>query len=579
MRRSRSALVAAALIAFGPRLAPAQSVGAGFNLERQGNYAGAADAYRLTVASDPTNLSALLGLERVLPQIGRQGELLGLAQRAARMDSTNVDLRALLLRTYVALGEGDSADALVKRWAAASPTSEAPYREWAIALEDQSDLIGARRVLLLGRTKVGRPGVLAIELAELDERSADWEDAAREWALAVAADRRQSAAAASVLDRAPLEQRGAVIKVLTAEGAPAAARRVGATLLLGWHRPDQAWTAFAGTLDAPPVSETAYALREFADRAGAEPTRQGQRVRGLALDRFAALVPPELAVRARMDAAQAFLNARDVAEARPALAKVAGDSTAPAGIRIEAREAVARLEIESGALDSAAAMIAALGEAAGAGVREELSRALARALVNAGALDRAEASLAGDSSVDAMATRGWIALYRGDLVTARRLFRDAGPYAGSREEVTDRVSTIALLYQVSDAKSARLGAGLLALARGDSAAALDTLLRAAAEVDSAGRPVVRLLAGQVAAALGGGRDSLAGALFASVVRSGGNSVAPAAELAWARLLVRQGDAAGAVTHLEHLVLTYPDSALVPEARRELDRAKGAIPKS
>src|SRR5690348_18503508 len=95
MRRSRSALVAAALIAFGPRLAPAQSVGAGFNLERQGNYAGAADAYRLTVASDPTNLSALLGLERVLPQIGRQGELLGLAQRAARMDSTNVDLRAL----------------------------------------------------------------------------------------------------------------------------------------------------------------------------------------------------------------------------------------------------------------------------------------------------------------------------------------------------------------------------------------------------------------------------------------------------------------------------------------------------
>ena len=69
-------------------------------------------------------------------------------------------------------------------------------------------------------------------------------------------------------------------------------------------------------------------------------------------------------------------------------------------------------------------------------------------------------------------------------------------------------------------------------------------------------------------------------LFGEVVRSAGPGAAPAAaELAWARLLRRRGEAAAAVQHLEHLILTYPESAVVPQARRELDQAKGAIPKS
>jgi TolA-binding protein len=53
--------------------------------------------------------------------------------------------------------------------------------------------------------------------------------------------------------------------------------------------------------------------------------------------------------------------------------------------------------------------------------------------------------------------------------------------------------------------------------------------------------------------------------------------APQAELEWARLLRRKGDAANASAHLEHLILAYPQSALVPQARRELELAKSAIP--
>jgi hypothetical protein len=91
---------------------------------------------------------------------------------------------------------------------------------------------------------------------------------------------------------------------------------------------------------------------------------------------------------------------------------------------------------------------------------------------------------------------------------------------------------------------------------------------------------VLVLAGRIAARLGAEGQATAVVLFADAVRTGGTgAAAPAAELAWAQVLVRQGASAEAVEHLEPLILTYPASALVPAARRELERAKGAIPKS
>jgi outer membrane protein assembly factor BamD (BamD/ComL family) len=45
------------------------------------------------------------------------------------------------------------------------------------------------------------------------------------------------------------------------------------------------------------------------------------------------------------------------------------------------------------------------------------------------------------------------------------------------------------------------------------------------------------------------------------------------------LFLSQNRAQDAVTQLEHLILTYPESALVPQARRRLDQARGAVPKT
>ena len=141
---------------------------------------------------------------------------------------------------------------------------------------------------------------------------------------------------------------------------------------------------------------------------------------------------------------------------------------------------------------------------------------------------------------------------------------------------------LALVQQIPTDTLPELGAALLTLARGDSAGAVTALRRVGANLEpGGGRSDVLLLAGQVAARLGGpAQESTAIALFDEIVRAGGpGSAPPAAELEWARVLVRQGRAADALPHLEHLILTYPGSAFVPEARRELERARGAIPRS
>ena len=84
------------------------------------------------------------------------------------------------------------------------------------------------------------------------------------------------------------------------------------------------------------------------------------------------------------------------------------------------------------------------------------------------------------------------------------------------------------------------------------------------------------LAGQLFAAQR--KDALAIPLWQRVVEQYAISAdAPAAELEWARALKRGGDSASAIKRLEHLILSYPQSALVPQARRDLEIARSAIP--
>src|SRR5213592_167414 len=226
--RSRSWFATAALLLLAARPAPAQAIGQGFELERAGHHQQAVTVYFATVRADPTNVPALLGLERVLPLLGRLPELLPVVQHAVAASPQNGLLRALLLRTYVALNEPDSARAAALRWVADAPGDETPWREWAIALEDTHRHDAAREVLLAGRRALDRPAAFGVELADLLQRAGDWEGAAREWAAALTESPAQLPTAASRLAEAPEERRAPIVRVLTAGDPTPLARRLAA---------------------------------------------------------------------------------------------------------------------------------------------------------------------------------------------------------------------------------------------------------------------------------------------------------------------------------------------------------------
>jgi len=130
---------------------------------------------------------------------------------------------------------------------------------------------------------------------------------------------------------------------------------------------------------------------------------------------------------------------------------------------------------------------------------------------------------------------------------------------------------MALLSRTKADTSHTAGAAFLALARRDSAQAAMRFERAADELPDAA-PLLLALSARVQS--GRHQDAAAIALWQRILKD--YSTAPEAaesDLEWARTLRRKGDIAGAVDHLEHLILTYPQSALVPQARRELEAVR------
>jgi predicted Zn-dependent protease len=104
------------------------------------------------------------------------------------------------------------------------------------------------------------------------------------------------------------------------------------------------------------------------------------------------------------------------------------------------------------------------------------------------------------------------------------------------------------------------------------------LERVAADLPAShGGAELHLLAGRLAAATG--KPEEAERLLRAAAVKEAPSTAPAAELALAELLLSGRRGAEAVEILEHLILTYPQSALAPQARRKLDEARGAVPKT
>lgn len=547
-----------------------------FELERRGNYAAAAEAYRVILTGKPGDVAALLGLERALLPISRTPDILPQVRAALAASPSNPAIYGVALRAWAAAEEPDSMRAIAERWARVAPGDESPYREWGAAALSRRDRGGAREAYTLGRQRLGRPDALAGEMAQLAVADSDFVTALREWLPAVRRLPGYRVTAVATLGQAPGALRPELLRSLDEED-DFTARRLKAELQIRWGDPLSGIRTLEPALPAD-RSKAIEALRGLLDQLRSQRSREALLAQGRILEAIAARMPDAQGPRLRLEAAQAYSAAGDRDAARRMLAGLADDSSAPGSVSSGAALTLIGVLIDESKLDEANRRLAGVRPMVSAEDFADLQRRIVLGWVRAGDLARADSALAGDSTVEALALAGKIRLYRGDIPGAIERLKAAGPFAGDRADATHRTMLLALLQPIEVDSLPGLGAAMLLLEQGDSARAASGLEKVAAELPpEKGGAELRLLAGRLAAAVGKSGD--AERLFRAAAVKEAGAAAPAAELALAQLLLDAGRQNEAVTQLEHLILTYPESALVPQARRTLDQARGAVPKT
>lgn len=564
VRRGAALLAFAASPAAGAALfaqAPADTMAfyKALDLEAAGKYKDAVPLFR-TAMKTSAGVNALLGLERAYAELGWSDSLIAPLDTLIAANPKEETYRMVQLRTLESLGRDAQLRAMFDKWVRDLPTSPSPYREYARILLSKNRASAADSVITRARQTLGTTKDLQLEIAQARAAQGQWVESAQAWRLALRDAEYLSQAAAYALTPTPSAARAQVRETFLAPPAEVPARRAMAELEMSWGSPSDGWNALRGL---PPDSAAAEAWAEFAQRAEAE--ERWSIAREALESALRVRRTPEVALRA----GTAAMNAGDPGAALrlAPLSDAAGDSAkiAKAYLPLHAR-ALAAL----GRPAEAERLVAQYDRFVSPGAHNSLVRTIAWGWVRTGNMSRARAALAttgaeGDSSDAA----GWLALYEGNLKTARGLLR------GGTESSPELALALGVVARIKADSAPLIGKAFLALARNDSAAAVQQFMQAA-EGTPAARSILLFTAAQILASRGQAADAVV--LWKRIIDADKDTPeAPQAELEWAKQLRRTGDNAGASSHLEHLILAYPQSALVPQARRELELAKSAIP--
>lgn len=530
----------------------------GLDLENQSKYREAAALFRHSLAVAPT-AGALLGLERVYAELRMSDSLLVPLDSLIARDPREPLYRSVKLRTLELLGRDAALRAAFEAWAATTPRDPAPYREYARILIRLGRPATADSIVRRAAVALGNGGAMDYETAQLRAAEGQWEASAIAWRRALVDAPHLASAAAYALAPTTSALRSRIHDILLSPPPEAGPRRAAAELSLNWGDAQEAWNALRVL---PPDTAAATVWTEFGERALSEERY------GIARDALSSALRVRRSPDVAVEAATAALRAGSPAEVF---------TLAPLSMALDSADAARRL------VPLQVAALAALGRGAEAdalvsrydrwlapGARVEVARSVATAWVRAGDLTRArEALRAAGPDADSSDAAGWLALYEGRLGDARTLMR------GVHEPGPELAVALGIVSRTRGDSAPVLGGAFLTLARGDSAAAAKRFVDAATEHPEAA-PAMLLVAARLDAARGDEPGALA--LWQRIVASYGDSPEAAeSELEWARLLRRRGDNAGAIAHLEHLILNAPQSALLPQARRELDLAKGTVP--
>ncbi len=527
------------------------------DLESAGKCREAIALYRQSIQQGEA-AGAILGLERCYDQLGTTDSILGLIDTVLLRRPRDPMVRLVQLRSLNTLRRFDAARVAFEQWVGAAPRDATPFREYARLLLDQGRTRAADTVLHLAEATLGSGRDIAPEVAELRGALGMWEASAHSWRDALAMSPYLEQSAIYVLSQAPDSARDSVRTVLAAPPIDLHVRRVLSALELRWRSARDAWAALSVLA---PDDSTVQAWQDFAREA------EGQGDWHTVRDALVAVLHERDDVRIRLRAAEAALQAGEAASALALIRPLAAthDSVVAAQVLLLDVRALS----QTGHPDSAEAAIRERGAGLDVVARAEAVRTIAWGWVRVGNLARAHAALATEGEEADERTTAWMSLYEGDLRSARTELRHL------QEATPEAVLALSVLARTRADSSRDVGDAFLALARNDTADAAARFERTAGILPDAA-PLLLGIAARLAATTPDSAHSLT--IWSQIVSTYPDAPEAAeAELEWARTLRRHGDAAAAIAHLEHMILTSPQSALVPQARRELELARGVIP--
>ena len=539
--------------------------------ESSGNLAAAEETLRRLMGQRPTSSGGFFALERVLRAQNRIREILPLAERFRDMDPRASGPRLLELRVYIELGDEDGLEASAEDWLdAAGPSGEA-YREVGAVFARVFGPERALSVLERGRTELGRPSLFAMQAGDYLKDLGLMEEAVLEWAAVIGNNGSQVSSVLRRVREIEENRETLVLPLLQRLRQPpttGARLRAGARIALE-----------AGAFEEA-MALAEIALDDLTDRPRrgflTALARQAQEVSamGVALWAYEAL---------RGDAANdaetraldqripvAALAIGDTARALEAQQAIAADL--PEG-NTERRRALAeglRIGIDRGGPDVVESLAAFAREFPDAPQLDELAVTLAVQLDAGGDREGARALLAGVAGPRSALERGYLYLSAGEIVPGRGALRDALPGVppGVATEVIavldilDRLEGETLAAFMRSAVLAHHGRTVQALSE------LEVAIEAAAQEERA-----PLLAMGARIADQGRVPEQAAEFRGRIIRDHPYaSEVPEATLDLARFKGATPEGVDeAIRLLENLILSQPDGAIVPTARRELQR--------
>ncbi len=540
--------------------------------EARGELVGAEATLRELLALQPGSSAAVSALERVYRKAGRLPELLPVLDELLTQEGSPDNAWGLKVGVLVEVDSLAALEGAVRDWIEAEPGSPDPYLEGAAAFLGAFGADEATRLLEEGTAALGESPQLLVELGDMYVAAGRLDDAAESWAGALGRDRARSSAVFRRVEDLGDDAGAAAARIVAALGSePTNVTRLeaGAELALREDLEDDAVSLAAAALDRLGDREARGFLNGFARKA-----EDNGRDRS-ALWAYARLremtVDPAEARSTDERLADAALAAGDTAVALEARRRI----TESHGVGSEARRAAwteeLRIQVAAPEVEGAAEALAAFREEFPESPDlDALSAALASRLLGRGMREEAMAVLSGIEGPGAALERAFL-LFEGGAFPEGIAALQASLPELEPSDATEILELTLALSELTPPGGALAAEVAIARHRGRAEDGVRAVRERIDAVPAQDRAAILAQGARAADEAGLVDDAVQFRRRIVAEYPDAREFAEAA-LRLARAVAAEPDGRDeAVRILEALIVSRPDSPVVPGARRELRR--------